>query len=595
LVSWSGSCSGTQSCAVTVSGPSTITATFERVAAPTQTSALFPAVETAGTVPVEVQCASATSGRQTVSFGMPFPRGFVSDAALVRLETTAGTEIPIDVSVLAPWRHLRDAALDNTSVRSVLISFSHDCAAGGAGTYRVRWGTARTLSANSGITPSNVTSNWVAKAAPAAGEHPATDNYEVDATVPPVREPAAWVALPSQWLMRANIRGPVAPIRDAEMLDFVTGFGKTYVNDVATDVTNFESDDGRGYVNWATEVEGWLYDRPFALWNVYVQTGNAKWLRHAHRASQFYASLIAPDDTRVPYKRGGFTRKAPTWATDPGDAKYSLSGGLFAAYLLTGDARLLDKLRAIGEFQAKHVITRLFPYDRTSGLWTERHLGAALAGQLYAFEATGDAVFRSKALEIVAGMRQDVESPPPGYPSASEMRGVLFHRSEVHEGGETPDLYMSPWMAALLGETLWHYYMISDDPVALRFLSDYAQLIAERGIYNEASDPHLGTYWAPWYGLGLRNGYTDDGIYGDVEHAMDVLGLLARGRWARERLGQPVDQINVQMGRLSTTARYTLQGWKRDSATLPRYRLSPTRKFGWWFGSTFDQSWFGLF
>jgi hypothetical protein len=76
---------------------------------------------------------------------------------------------------------------------------------------------------------------------------------------------------------------------------------------------------------------------------------------------------------------------------------------------------------------------------------------------------------------------------------------------------------------------------------------------------------------------------------------MDVLGLLARGRWARERLSLPVDQINVQIVRLSATARYTLQGWKRDAATLPRYRLSPTRKFGWWFGSTYDQSWFGVF
>jgi hypothetical protein len=233
----------------------------------------------------------------------------------------------------------------------------------------------------------------------------------------------------------------------------------------------------------------------------------------------------------------------------------------------------------------------LFPFDRDSGLWTERHVGAALAGVVYAYESTGDLSFRTRTNEIVDGMRQDVNSPPAGYPTAAQMRGVLFHRSEVHEGGTTPDLYMSPWMAALLGESLWHYYMLSDDESALRFLSDYAQLVAERAIYNEPTDPHLGTFYAPYYGIGTQFGYTDSGIYDDVEHAADVLGLLKRGRYARQALGLPTGQIDTQMTRLQATAMMNFEGWVRPTPGLPRYRVSPTRKFGWWFGSTFDSAW----
>jgi hypothetical protein len=477
----------------------------------------------------------------------------------------------------------------------VLISFQHNCDDARSTPYQVRWGVAPSAAIDLGIKPETVASRWAQKAAPSSEEHPSTDNYERDSAVPSPREPNVWVTLPSEWLMKANVRGPGFPISDPAFRDFMLGYAATYVNDVRRDVTKFESDDGHGLIDWRTEVEGWLYDRPLALWNVYVQTGDEKWLRRAHRASQYYASLIASDDSRPPFRRGSFLKKEPTWADDPGDAKYSLAGGLFTAFLLTGDARLLDKIRAVGEFQASHNPTRLFPFSKTTGLWTERHLAAALAGAVYAFEATGDKAFRDRAVAIVKGMREDVTKPPQGYPSAAEMRGVLFHRAEVHEGGSTDDLYMSPWMSSLLGEALWRYFLVSDDEVALRFLSDYAQLIAERAIYRVPEDPHLGAYWAPWYGIGMKKGYTDNGIYDDVEHAVDVLGLLARGRWAREQLGLPTAAIEDQMARLQKTALYTFSGWKRDSPGLPQYRLSPTRKYGWWFGTTYDLPWFGVF
>lgn len=41
------------------------------------------------------------------------------------------------------------------------------------------------------------------------------------------------------------------------------------------------------------------------------------------------------------------------------------------------------------------------------------------------------------------------------------------------------------------------------------------------------------------------------------------------------------------------TADANFSRWVRPSAGVPRYRLSPTRKAGWWYGTTYDLAWFG--
>jgi len=69
---------------------------------------------------------------------------------------------------------------------------------------------------------------------------------------------------------------------------------------------------------------------------------------------------------------------------------------------------------------------------------------------------------------------------------------------------------------------------------------------------------------------------------------------MARGRWARQRLGLSTDRIDAQIAALVPSALQSLAGSRRTTTGMPRYRLSPTRKFGWWFGTTGDLSWFGL-
>lgn len=520
---------------------------------------------------------------------MPFPRGFVSDTAQIRLEAPSGAEVAADVSELLRWYEFSPRG-GASSIRSALITFHLECSPGKTVPYQVRWGAARQLRAQLAITPADVADRtWIAKEGPQRDEGPFTDNYEYDAKASPIKEPTAWVTLSPGWLAKLLIRGPIADSDDEKSRTQRLGFARTYVNDVSRDVITYQSGDKPGLIDWGADFEVWLYDRPFALWNVYISTGDVRWLRHAHRAAQYYASWVASDSSRAPRQRGAFFKKSPDYAQDPGDAKYSLAGGLLADYMLTGDGRLLERIRAIADFAGANVRTRLFPASKTSGLWTERHAAVALSAALYAYEATGEGKYRDRAKEIVDGFVTDIAQPPGGYP---DMHGVLLHRPEVHEGDNYPDWIMSPWMSALLGEALWRYYIDSNDQRALKIIGDYAQFIAEHGLYSDKTDPHLSSYWYPYYISGLKAGHTDNGPNDDKEHAYDVLGLLVRGRWARQTLGEGTELIDPQIERLRKTAQFNFDDWVRDSPGLPHYRLSPARKFAWWYGTTFDLGWF---
>jgi hypothetical protein len=511
---------------------------------------------------------------------------------MIRIENLDGTEIASDSISLANWRHFKETSKDGHWIRSAFVVFSHNCTSSKPVSYQFRWGTPRTVAANSNITPRNVSTFWREQAPPEIGEHPATDNYWIDTSAPKILEPKVWVSLPAAWLASTNIHGPIKLGALPDLQAHRVAFAKTYVNDVNLDVTAFESaDNGRGLIDWRAEVEGWLYDRPMVLADLYISTGDVKWMRHMHRAAQFYASWVAMDSTRTPRVRGTFIKATAN------DVKYSLNGGLFAAYLLTGDARIYDRIEAIADFlETQASAMRLFPITKATGLWTERNLSTTISGLVYGYEATGRDTYKNRVKQILDGMKTDVTTPPAGYPSAQQMAGVLFHRPEVHEGSSWNDLYMSPWMSALLGDSLWRYFMLSDDTLALDFLSNYAQVIAEKAIYSgQFTDPYSqskATFFAPYYGVGLTLKYSQNGIFEEREHALDVAGILARGRWARQMLGLPTTLQDEYIPQLLRTAMTNFPYWTRTTAGWPLRRISPTRKFAWWFLTTHDFTWF---
>jgi len=67
--------------------------------------------------------------QQLVTFGVPFPRGSITDAGLASVRVLkGGAEIPAHVSQMTPWRHRLDPLLDGSSVRVARVQVHYSFA-----------------------------------------------------------------------------------------------------------------------------------------------------------------------------------------------------------------------------------------------------------------------------------------------------------------------------------------------------------------------------------------------------------------------------------------------------------------------------------
>nr|MDQ3034687.1 EGF-like domain-containing protein [Myxococcota bacterium] len=492
---------------------------------------------------------SATLGAPTiVSFGAPFPRGAVADAGSIRVTTTAGVEIPAHVEELARWRSLSGAAAFPESVRSALVQLSMTFSSRDPVEVQVHWGAAP---ASSPARMGDPWSTWTAIDASTffPSEYPASAG---------VREPPVLATFPASWLGACILRTRTEPFgTDAGWAffdDVYPQFARTGVNDVDPRVT------AGNRIDYVTEQEPWLFQRALTLFGAYVRSGDVAWLRHAHRAAQFYAAHLTA---------GGHLDLAP------GDLKYAYGGALFVDLMLTGDTRHLPRIEAVARAGAGWNET----YAASTGFWTERHQTYALLAALIAWEATGGASHSARAREVATETFRMAREPVSGW--AAE--GCLLHTSDSHEGDGRSERICSPWMSALLGDAVFRYYVHSEDDDALEFLAGLADFVRTTG---SAPD---GAGISPYY---LVSSVTRDAP--DIEHACDVAGLVARGAWSRRALGSDDAALLATARGLLTNCRANLESWHRPggpAAGLAEWRLSPPRKLNWWFGSTLDLPW----
>lgn len=540
------------------------------------------------TVPVRLVCGPSERGPVPVAFGVPFARDEVTDPSRLRLRREGGDarDVPATIDAIGAWHRFDARPGESASVRAVRVALRIDCGVSREQAFVLDLDAPPGAQVPLAERVTEADALDARQAPPAPGEGPRTDDYDRDRSAEPVLDPRVWAVLPAERLRHAEPWGPTAATDWRAWREARLGFGRTYVNDVPPDVREPERNDGRGLIDWATEVEGWLYDRPAVLWNLYVQTGDLKWLRHAHRATAFYASWLDRSGTAGPTARGAFRKKPVAGEGDRGDPKYSTSGGLLAAWLLSGRTAWRDAIEDVAAFVGE-IPTRLPPADRRTGLWTERQVAVALSGAINAYQATGRASHRERADAIVAGLVRDARSPPSGYPEAPGGRGVLLHRAEVHEGEGRNGWVLSPWMSALLMEAVWRHAVAGGGPAAMALIADTAAFVAERGLAPQRPGDTDGPL-APMYLVSIDGAASTATFETDVEHAPDVLGLMLRGRSAAIALGRPVDPYDRAIRGLRLGAVAAFDSARSRRAGTPPFRLAPTRKYGWWFASTHD-------
>jgi hypothetical protein len=506
-------------------------------------------VDATGSVDVTLHPgASATVGSPTVvTFGAPFPPGVLTSTSKLRAVTTAGAELKIHARSLLPWRVWPGRTGYTESVRAAEVSVEVTFAARSPMTIRLQYGTipTRTLAA-----PSNPIATWVA----------VTDGSYPSGTV---REPRVYATFPATWLSSTRLRTSPTPVGNASWSWFdnsMVGSAQTAINDVPSTVTQ--------RINYTTDYEPWLFDRTATLFNVYVRTGDIKWMRAAHRSAQFYLRHVNAS--------GYFDLK-------DGDLKYAYGRSLLMDFIFTGDPALTSAIQRIATAGARWNPV----YTISTNFWTERHQTYALLAALSAWEATGTTTYADR-VRSVANTSFAMALDPYG---SWRVDKCMLHGMTAHEGAGGNDPVCSPWMSALFADAVWEYYWQTNDSAALTFLANLGDFVRTYGLYSGGEGLN---YAMPWYLASSVRTFSDEGPWGDIEHTCDVAGLVARGAWARKRLGGDPAQLRASAQSLLTGCRWDLEYWHRPSGPASgkaEWRITPGRKFNWWFGTTSDLPW----
>jgi len=552
---WSGACAGAGACSLTANASVSIGARFvANTAGNPSGDSLFVNLPDTGSVVVTLHPGSQVTlgSTTTVAFGVPFPKDTIGSVDLLRVTDLAGNEIPSFIRELTRWRMIQPGTPE--SLRAALFYIDVVFADRAPRSVRVEYGTA-----HSQFLPSPsaaVTSTWTSISnGENPGEYPAADD---------VREPMVYATLPATWLTQALLVTRTTPARVSASLGWwdsaMINYAGTAVNDVAPTVLAQNRID-------LLDSEPWLYDRALALFSVYIRTGDVKWLRRSHRAAQWYGKKV---DANGIFSLASYNH----------DLKYSYGSSLLVDYLLTGDEGLrapIDRIAGAGVTEWETT------YGPGVGFWTERHHTYALLAALAAFELDGDRTHATRAtalVNLILQMSQNAAQCP-------------LHTVTQHEGDANDFRMMcSPWMGALLGQAMLRYYMLAEDPDVLLWLSGMGDFVRRYAVYDGGIEHNeLAGLMMPWYLVGPGGQIEDGRGWDDMEHACDVAGLMAKSVWAKRRLGLNHVDAEATADALLETCQFVLDYWHRSAPELAEYRLSPPRKFSWWFGSSTDLGW----
>ena len=423
-----------------------------------------------------------------------------------------------------------------------------------------------------------------------------------------------YVTLPPAWLGRCAVKNPVMPYftypdftwyeepltNSDPHQNFGQNFFRTAINDDPAgdsgganlvfgekSLSAAGDDDGSPY-------EPWLYDRAMTMFTIYLRSGNVAVLREAHRAAYFYASKLNAD--------GGFTLKP-----DEGegyDLKYSYNECLFTDLLLLGDTGHLPQINAVTTIAA--TFNYVYQGDRRlEELWTERHLAFSWLAFIVAYEATGNPTYAQEARLRADAVYYHQNHPPADVDHGQAPNdGALMHGYDHHEGvglwvedhqkNGVSWWIFSPWQTTLLVDVMQRYYFHSGDvrvlAAAQRF-GDAAINVADtvRPEDPEVEDPAVG-YPEPWYLASSQGSYTTRDM-DDWEHCLEVAKITAFAYYCSILQGSPRTAYLTHTQRLLAGAQKVIPYWIRVAAHdvgKSIYRLSPARKFSWWFRTTSD-------
>lgn len=331
---------------------------------------------------------------------------------------------------------------------------------------------------------------------------------------------------------------------------------------------NFDghSVDGRfdgNYGNWdytETTYEPWLFDRASVGYYLWQDSGLTRWRDKFFSDFAWYRAHIDAN--------GIFTPKGFD------DTKYSYVTPFYHYEQATGDTQFRPVAKRIYD-----AWLREFPdtYSPSMAMWTEREIAFALEAAVMWFKISLDPTALARANALVAQWTT-MANANGGAPQVSYTQ---------HEGGgpggTTPqDLTNSPWMSALYFQAARKLFEINSNTDVLVQASRYFDWLNVNGLYDGSlAHPEHAGFTFPRY---LTGSLIGDAGYdeGNADHALDVAGLVKFAIRAKTIRGEDTTQASRRFNELMLTADHSFGNWTRSTTYLPKYRLSPPRKFNWW-------------
>ena len=414
----------------------------------TTSNRFFPDTRLGGSTTFKIQPIESVNVDETVriSFGIPFPKGFLSNIDAFRILDETGKEMQIFAKALLPWRDL-GSLTDLPSIRSVLVQMDVFFSSDSAGklnplNFSLEWGQSRSLPM---LSETNVRKDWVL-----------VDDHKYPASYL-IYEPKAYAIFTPEWYGENVIKTRVLPLFSHQEFSahdhaFIL-FGDTAINHVDPRVLD---ENLQPYLN---SYANWLFDRASTLYQLAFRSGEFRFLREAHRAAQFYASHINDE--------GYFSLKPSN------DLKYSYGESILTNYLLIGDEQYMPKVQnMISAWDSFETF-----YTLQSTFWTERHAATQLMGYVTAYELFGDPAIGQKAKNVFSDLRRMQLFPDEGMP----LTGGLMHLSLAHgEGGN--NFITSPWMSTLLLDAVERYYIHSSDSEVAAFVIIMANFLKQMDV-----------------------------------------------------------------------------------------------------------------
>ena len=317
-----------------------------------------------------------------------------------------------------------------------------------------------------------------------------------------------------------------------------------------------------------TKSSQWLYDRPQAIFQLYLMTGDIKWLEHGIALNDFYQQNINA--------KGNFKLRKRK------DIKYLMPKGLVYKYLITGDPQALLTIEKL----YKSSLSWDPKYTSRRGFWTERNQAAALNNAVSYWEVTGDRKAKWRIDDIIDATVSMTFSPENNWP----LRGCPQHSYKSHEGKGDNTPVCSPWMMALLGDALWRYYLLTEDERAASLIDAFGDFVLNFGIYY--GDEKINNSVIPKYIVSMENPNQEKlNQWSDVQHACDVAALVGKSAYIKQQKNVDNFMVKELFGALVKQCRKPYERLKKENGKRSYWTLKPPRRFGWVYSTTSDLPW----